>query len=324
LRATASLAPRIALGAVQGSLQGLLRLVPGGTVAILREQLAQQGLPGSYVEALDPATAGDRARMAFAQAAWWFPQGGWVDPRSIVRDALAQAAVELRLQTPVWAIERGADRRLRLLDRDGHCAAVCDHVVMANAHDALRLAGRPLGRWRSTRGQVTLLCHAAALLRPACPIAGDSYAIALPDGALLCGATRDEADTEPAVRASDQQRNLAALEKLLASTIDVDIAGLHGRVGWRLETADRLPLVGALPLRDAAPSPRDGEPRFVSREDGLHILAGLGSRGIAQSALGAEIVASWISGAPLPVGRSLLDVVDVARVAARAARARAY
>jgi tRNA 5-methylaminomethyl-2-thiouridine biosynthesis bifunctional protein len=60
----------------------------------------------------------------------------------------------------------------------------------------------------------------------------------------------------------------------------------------------------------------------VPRQPGLHILAGLGSRGLAQSALGAEIVAAWISGAPMPVGRDLLDAVDVARIAARAARAR--
>jgi tRNA 5-methylaminomethyl-2-thiouridine biosynthesis bifunctional protein len=93
-------------------------------------------------------------------------------------------------------------------------------------------------------------------------------------------------------------------------------------VAWRLSTLDRLPLVGALPDTERPGRLRQDQPRHIARSTGVYVLAALGSRGIAQSALGGEIVASWIAGAPMPVGGALLDAVDVARLDARARRVR--
>ncbi|HSB25254.1 MAG TPA: tRNA U-34 5-methylaminomethyl-2-thiouridine biosynthesis protein, partial [Burkholderiaceae bacterium] len=62
-------------------------------------------------------------------------------------------------------------------------------------------------------------------------------------------------------------------------------------------------------------------PRFVARRPGLHVLAALGSRGLAQASLAGEVVAAMIAGTPLPLGSTLLDAVDAARFAARALRA---
>ncbi|HEY6353439.1 MAG TPA: oxidoreductase, partial [Burkholderiaceae bacterium] len=92
---------------------------------------------------------------------------------------------------------------------------------------------------------------------------------------------------------------------------------------WRLHARDRLPLVGGVPLPAAerAAAPRQEQPRFIARRPGLHVLAGLGSRGLAQAALAGEVVAAMITGTPLPLGSPLLDAIDAARFSARAARA---
>lgn len=322
LRATAVLSPRIAAGAVQGDLRGLLRLETHAGCAAMRERLERQALPVEYAQALDPLAAAQRAGCRVAGPCWWYARGGWVDPRTVVADAIGRAMWEVHANTWVSRLERDESGRWCLLGADGRRLAVADAVLLANAHDARRLAGVDLGRCRSTRGQVSVLDASVRSPRPACPIAGDGYAITLPDGALLCGATRDAGDDDATLRERDHRRNLDALAALCGMSADVDAERLTGRVGWRLETADRLPLVGALPQPDAPPSPRDEQPRFVPRQEGLYILAGLGSRGIAQSALGAEIVAAWICGAPMPVGRDLLDAVDVSRIAARTARGR--
>jgi len=50
------------------------------------------------------------------------------------------------------------------------------------------------------------------------------------------------------------------------------------------------------------------------------VLSGLGSRGIAGSALGARVLAAAIAGAPMPLEADLLDAVDPARFASRAFR----
>ena len=48
--------------------------------------------------------------------------------------------------------------------------------------------------------------------------------------------------------------------------------------------------------------------------------AALGSRGISWAALGAQVLAAQISGAPVPLESSLVDALDPARFALRAAR----
>ena len=70
----------------------------------------------------------------------------------------------------------------------------------------------------------------------------------------------------------------------------------------------------------AQDSPRPEQPRFAPRAPGLFVFAGLGSRGIAGSALGAQVLAASITGAPMPLEADLLDAIDPARFASRAFR----
>jgi tRNA 5-methylaminomethyl-2-thiouridine biosynthesis bifunctional protein len=67
-------------------------------------------------------------------------------------------------------------------------------------------------------------------------------------------------------------------------------------------TPDRLPLAGA------------------AGGDGVHVLAGFGSRGFAHAPLLAEHVAALALGAPSPLPAALAELVDPARFARRAAR----
>ena len=196
------------------------------------------------------------------------------------------------------------------------------------------------------------------------PLADTGYALRLADGRLLCGggtgaggdsadgdsADGDSADASPAdaspadanpadanpaaghpagsdattLRTADHQQHLAILRRLTGWAGAVDLATLQGRVGWRLQSNDRLPLLGPVPIccppGPAGALPRQDQPRFVPRQPGLYVFTALGSRGITQAALGGELLAGWITGAPLPVPSSLLDALDPARFVARAAR----
>ena len=60
--------------------------------------------------------------------------------------------------------------------------------------------------------------------------------------------------------------------------------------------------------------------RRVERRAGLYLFCALGSRGITQAALGAEVLAARLTGAPCPLPASLVDALDPARFAVRAAR----
>jgi tRNA 5-methylaminomethyl-2-thiouridine biosynthesis bifunctional protein len=323
LRAHASLAAPIAAGAVRGHLDGLLRLERTLGLEAMQRLIDAQALPPPCVQALSQADAAARAGCAVNGNAWWYPTGGWLDPRSVVRHWLDDPRIRLTLNTPVARIARSGEA-WNLVDADGRSIESAATLVLANADGLQHLLGPIHWPLLRSRGQVTVLPDAPPAWRPRVPVAGDGYAIALGDG-LLCGATSDLDDDEPALRAADHRRNLNALQRLSACDWNPSIDSLGGRVAWRVHTRDRLPLIGGVPLPAAARASqtRQDQPRFIAREPGLFIFAALGSRGLTQALLGAESLAAMITGTPLPIGATLLDAVDAARFAARDARSTA-
>lgn len=304
LAAAARYRPLLATGALPGSAEGLLQRVDGQPLAALRERSARLGLPPDYAEALDAAQASACAGVALPDAAWWhFAGGGWLAPPALAAHWLAQPGVELRCGTPVQAL-RPADGSWQLLGDDGRVLAAAETVVLASAADTPRLLaaqGDPGWPLQSSRGQVTLI-DAAGWPRPRLPLAGDGYAIALPDGRLLCGATRHAADDDPHVRARDHAYNLARLARLLGRD-DLPAAAaaatLAGRVGWRLAVPDRLPLVGAVP--GCA---------------GLYVCTALGARGLTWAPLAGELIAAHAAGEPFPLDARGAEALSPARWAA--------
>ena len=136
---------------------------------------------------------------------------------------------------------------------------------------------------------------------------------------MLFGATTQHHDPHAQLRDEDQQANLAQLSRLVSRPLELPLSQVDGRVGWRWVSADRLPLLGAVPDTHSD-SVRSDQVRFRARLPGLHVFTALGSRGITWAALGARTLASLVSGAPAPLEASLLDAIDPARFAVRDAR----
>jgi tRNA 5-methylaminomethyl-2-thiouridine biosynthesis bifunctional protein len=303
----------LASGQLQGQAGGLLRLHGEQTLPVMQAWLQRQELPPDFVQALDAQEASQLAGLPLAAPAWHYPGGGWLVPASAVLAGL-QGIQRMLWQTEVSAL-RETDGGWQALDASGRVIAQASAVLLANAHDALRLLGQPAWAVNAVRGQVTQLRSA---WRPRLPIAGAGYAIPLANGELLCGATQQPLDGDPTPREADHLANLANLQRMSghAHTL-ADVTG--GRVGWRMVSSDRLPLLGAVPDLGGAATRRE-QPRLLPRRPGLFTLLGLGSRGLTWAPLAGEIVAAWMSGDPLPMESSLLDAVDVARFASRAAR----
>jgi len=337
LHAQRVLAPLVADGRVPGCLDGLLRGESVLDAAAMQAMLTALGLPTDYVQVAarsngeslgGPLAAAPAAAFAESETgpAWLYPGAGWVSPPALVAHWLAAQQITLRTGCAAHALHREGER-WQVLDAEGRPLAEADAVVLANAQDALRLLGSlglppwPTGR---QRGQTTVLPAglpgAPALPRP---LAAGGYALQLTDGRLLCGATSQPGDDDPAVRTADHAENLTKLARLTgwSAPLSADDARLGGRVGWRLVTDDRLPLVGPAPVPDPQ-GLRLQQPRQVPRIPGLWLLTALGSRGLTQAALAGELLAAWLTEAPWPVPAGLVDAVDPARFVARAARQR--
>lgn len=316
-----------------GQQAGLLRLEPRRSVAEMHALLETLGLPASLVQALDARQASGLAGLRLPDAAWLHPGGGWVDPGALCRSYLAGAGALSRFHGPAQVAT--------LAHRDGQWCALNDQgvalgrapvVVVANAGDALRLLGAPAWPMQAVRGQISWCDSAAQAARigwparaPALPLAGSGYCVLAQDERHVFGATSQPGDLDPQVRLADHVSNLSQLARLQGRPLDPAVAqaqaeqaGLHGRVGWRWTTDDKLPVWGAMPEPD---SPQVDQVRRLRRTPGLFVCTGMGSRGITWSALAGQVLAALISDTPCPIEASLLDAVDPARFQVRAWRA---
>lgn len=300
----------IAAGQVPGRCDGLIRL---------RNADALPPLPTDYVHALEGAALRDAAGLELPETAGWFYRGGgWIAPPVLVQRLLDQPSITLKTGVEVAAADH-RDGRWHLLDAAGATIAAASVLVLAQGTAPLPhgIVAEP---WplQAQRGQVSWFASGRG---PQRPLAGHGYALSLPDGRLLCGATNQLDDDDPAVRAEDHRFNLQRLAALSGLQPDPG-AALGGRVGWRAVAADRLPIVGAVPRAraDIAAGTRLDQARLVPRIPGLFVIGGLASRGLTWAPLAAEVLAAWIDGAPIPLEADLLDAIDPARWLVRAVR----
>jgi tRNA 5-methylaminomethyl-2-thiouridine biosynthesis bifunctional protein len=281
--------------------------------AFTRAVALYEAVPGAVVARgvlQRPARAADLARFGKIIESGLFDEGALVSGDDGL-DQVQALTIAPQAALNAWA---GEVRRVRvamvepdsggwrLLGEDGEEIARADAVILAAGLGSSDLApGLDLA---PVRGQASW-ARGADLSPPA--MAWGGYAVPLPGGGVLFGATHDRGDTACDLRREDHARNLAALEAALP-----DLAGrlqgrpLEGRAGLRAVTPDRLPIAGPAP---GAPS-------------GLFVLSGFGSRGFAHAPLLAEHVAALVLGAPSPAPAEAQALVDPARFARRAARRR--
>lgn len=284
---------------------GLLQLARDAEEASAqRRALEALAPPAGFAQLLDATQASSIAGVTLSTGGLWFPESGWIQPRSLVNALLAACGNRLRprLQREVASLAREGGAWIAR-DARGTVLGEAPVVILANAADALRLSPQPSIPLRRVRGQLSLV--------PAIP---DLKAVVLRGGMVLpavdglsaVGASYDIDDEDPLPRADSHAGNLERLERMLpGASAGLDPSQLEGRVAFRATVRDRLPLVG--PLDDP-------------RGPGLFGAFAYGSRGLIWAGIAAELIASMLEGEPLPLERKLVAALDPGRFALRAAR----
>ena len=283
-----------------------------GVLQMAREQreddaqqraIAALGYPLDYAAHLDAAAASERVGVPLAAGGLWFPQSGWMRPPLVARNLLARCGerLERRFGCDVGSLAHEGGTWIARDARGGELARA-GTAVLANAHDALRLAPDATVRLRRVRGQVTHLPGARfAALRAA--VLRGGYVLPPIEGIAVAGASFDFDDEDASVRAADHEGNLERLERIIpGAAAGIGPATLEGRVGWRAVVPDRLPMLG--PIDANAP--------------GLYAAFAYGSRGLLWAGLGAELLASLAGNEPLPLEGKLVDALSPGRFARRA------
>jgi tRNA 5-methylaminomethyl-2-thiouridine biosynthesis bifunctional protein len=294
----------------------------------MAEALASFAYPPDYVVPMSREEARRIAHIDVANGGWFFPRGGWLDPATLcaAQCAAAGGQLERRFGVQVSRIERSGED-WDVFDDANQLVARAPVVIVANAHDAARVAGLNYASTRSVRGQLTVL-PAGIVSGLHIPVIGEGYAVPLANGITLTGATYDIDDPDPSLRTPGHAENLARIAQMLPTlngAIDPQqIAMLGGRVAFRCVASDRLPMIGTLADEKAAALEADrlrgAWPLDLPRANGMHGAFAYGSRGLVWAALGAELIASQIEGEPWPIERDLCEAIDPARFLLRALR----
>lgn len=220
-----------------------------------------------------------------------FPLAGWAAPPSVCAANLAAcgAHLTLHLGLNVTRLHR-CSKGWQAHDANGIPIATADLVILASGADLQPLTDLALQR---TRGQVTLV-STAGLDSPDTVLCQDGYVIPPVAGQICVGASYDlERDPTPSLSA--QEANLVRLKTLVPDYKRPPHEVLN-RVSFRAVAPDRMPLIGAL------------------TPPGLYTLTGLASRGLTWSPLAGEILASQISGEPLPIEKDLANALNPQRL----------
>ncbi|SAK44200.1 5-methylaminomethyl-2-thiouridine methyltransferase [Caballeronia temeraria] len=304
---------------------GLLQIADTADDAdALAAAIARFAYPSDYVQPMTRADASRIAGVDVARGGWFFPRGGAISPAAVCAAQIADASARItpRMNTEVARIEHDG-RIWRAFDASGDVIARAPVVVLANAHDAARLAGLYGEPTRSVRGQLTLLDRSA--LDPLrMPVIGEGYAVPLGADGTLIGATYDIDDPDREIREAGHAENIERVAGMLPDLSRVPADVRAGRVAFRCVTSDRMPMIGQLADENAAR--RDARqlsgawPLDLPRTPGLYGAFAFGSRGLVWATLAAELIASQIEGEPWPIERELAEAIDPARFLLKALR----
>ncbi len=277
---------------------GMLHLATTEHLAQRQHSLVTKSLwPESLVQAVDATAASAIAGVALQHNGIYFPLAGWLSPQQFCQQALQylkqQPSFQLSLDTKVTALSR-TGQHWRLATSRGDLDA--GTVILACGRklaDFSQTAALPLN---TIRGQVshvkqpalaplkTVLCH-------------KGYITPQWLGEHSVGATFDRHGSEAVINERDNAENLQLVNEQLKHPEWFANSHVNGATAaFRATVPDRLPVAGA-----------------VANQPGLHLLGGMGARGIMLSPLLAELLACQICQEPLPLSQRLIDKVSAMR-----------
>ena len=245
-----------------------------------RASVAALALPPEYAQHVTREEASAHAGVAVTAPGLWFPEGGWIQPRSLVEAQLEACGSRLK----------------RFFRKTLSGLPDVPVVVLANSAEAPKLQDIRHLRMRRVRGQVSHV-PAEEIDAPHVVVLRGGMILPPVGGICVVGASFDIDDYDPAPRAESDAGNLERLRKILALAQDPTV--VESRVAFRAVTPDRVPVVGKL-------------------GDGVYGAFAYGSRGLIWAALAAELIACELEGEPLPLEGKLADAMHPWRFARRA------
>ena len=245
------------------------------------------------LQLLTASQASELAGIVLKMGGLFCANAGWVKPADFCAALLNLPNIQLMTLTKALKIERSTHNWL--IKTDNKADFMADIVVICNANDIKQFSVCQSAALTSVRGQVNYFNQNATSQAIKTIICGTHYCSPAVDGMHSIGATYAPNDVNPHLNAIDTRSNLQALRHIspdiYASILDKN---LNGRVAWRSQTLDYLPLAGQLIDEEnlrANPPRYNANPADLPWLKGLYVNAGHGSKGMITAPLCGELIA---------------------------------
>ncbi len=284
-----------------------------------REQARQQALlqqdPLAFLQHLDAYSVSEKAGIELKTGGIYLPQSGWIRPAALCRALSSSALVTTHISTNALKIQKN-DNQWQVFG-DKNTAFEADIVVMCNANDIKQFKPCASIKITPVRGQVNFFAQNNFSQEIQTIICSDHYLSPAVDGLHSIGTTYAPNDTNPHLSDADTSENLIALRVISPDIYShLDKSALSGRVGWRSQTLDYMPLAGQLldeqKIRTKPPR-HNANPADLPWLEGLYVNAGHGSKGMITAPICGELIASLITNSNYPIYGILVSKLNPSR-----------
>jgi len=284
------------------------------------------------IQAVDRNTATQISGLTQASGGIYFPSAGWINPKRLCQRLLKHPNITLRASTRVEALTHDGEQwRVQIegqVQAERHTT-----VIVCCANHANRFSQTEHLPTKAIRGQVTYCDATSSSLALKTVLCADGYVAPAapadnhsPTQKHCFGASFSLHNPSLECCPNEQRDNRLRLARHFptlahALAFNLDDHAPNGRVARRCTTPDYLPIVGPAPNFNAylerfarlRKNARAGIPHTGPNWPNLYLNVGYGSRGLTYSPLCADLLASQIDDAPLPVSRDLQIALHPAR-----------
>ncbi len=257
---------------------------------------------GLQLQLLSATAASEQAGIALNTGGLFCPSAGWVKPVDFCAELVDSPNIRLRKSTTALHIEKVLTQWLVKSISNGKASVdsaldyQADIVVMCNANDIKQFSYCQSAAITAVRGQLNYFERNAASQAIKTLICGTHYLSPAVNGLHSIGASYAPNDFNPQLSVADTQKNLNALRDIAPDIYQSILHNnLNGRVAWRSQTLDYMPLAGQLiddeKLRTQPPR-YNTSPANLPWLSGLYVNAGHGSKGMITAPLCGELIAS--------------------------------
>ena len=271
-----------------------------------RETVRQEVLYGNdtdlQFQLLTADQASEQAGIHLKVGGLFCPIAGWVKPaefcKALIRSPLASANISLIPCTSALTIEKIDNhwlvnaRNAQQLSQDYQA----DIVVLCNANDIKQFSFCQSAAITTVRGQLNYIEQNSASQALKTLLCGTHYFSPAVNGLHALGASYAPNDANPDLSAMDTQKNLNALKQFSLEIYQaINQKNLNGRVAYRCQTLDYMPLAGQLiddKLLRANPPRYNASASSLPWLNGLYVNAGHGSKGFITAPICGELIAN--------------------------------